>query len=156
MWVQLGIEQHQRSNRLIEEQQHQTRILLHTVQQQQEEMERVRKDNARMMQEQERILKSLSDKQNQRVEKPSADREFQEGNEQQSEEQGAGQRERSVSQQSHPNKNFNEAESENETERKPNRKWKVEPHGEFRKIKPPTFDGEKEEVAEAWLINMNK
>ena len=40
MWVQLGIEQHQRSNRLIEEQQHQTRILLHTVQQLQEEMER--------------------------------------------------------------------------------------------------------------------
>ena len=51
MWVQLGIEQHQRSNRLIEEHQHQTRILLHTVQQLQEDMERVCKDNARMMQE---------------------------------------------------------------------------------------------------------
>ena len=35
-------------------------------------------------------------------------------------------------------------------------KQKVELHGEFRKIKPPTFDGEKEEVVEAWLINMNK
>lgn len=28
--------------------------------------------------------------------------------------------------------------------------------GEFRKIKPPHFDGEQEEAAEAWLINMNK
>ena len=51
MWVQLGIEQHQRSNRLIEEQKQQTRILLHTVQLLQEEMERVRRENARMMQE---------------------------------------------------------------------------------------------------------
>ena len=75
MWVQLGIEQHQRSNRLIEEQQQQTRILLHTVQQLQEEMERVRQENAMMMQERERILKILSDKQNQRNENPSADRE---------------------------------------------------------------------------------
>ena len=32
----------------------------------------------------------------------------------------------------------------------------MELHGEFKKIKPPRFDGEKEEVAEAWLINMNK
>ena len=119
-------------------------------------MERVRKENARMMQDQERILKSLSDKQNQRVEKPSADREFQDRNGQQSEEHDRGQRERSVSQRSHPNRNFNEAESKNETERKPNKKQKVELHGEFRKIKPPMFDGEKEEVAEAWLINMNK
>ena len=109
-----------------------------------------------MMQDQDRILKSLSDKQNQRVEKPSADREFQERNEQQSEEQDTGRRERSVSQRSHPNKNFNEAESENETERKAGKRQRVELHGEFRKIKPPTFDGEKEEVAEAWLINMNK
>ena len=56
MWVQLGIEQHQRSNRLIEEKHQQTRILVHKVQQLQEEMERVRRENARMMQEQERIL----------------------------------------------------------------------------------------------------
>eukprot|EP00253_Pinus_taeda_P026214 PITA_26214 len=32
----------------------------------------------------------------------------------------------------------------------------MELHEEFRKIKPPHFDGESEEVAEAWLINMNK
>ena len=94
MWVQLGIEQHQRSNRLMEEQQQQTRILLHTVQQLQEEMERVRQENARMMQEQERILKSLSDKQNHRNENPSADREHQEGNEQQTEEQDVSQKEK--------------------------------------------------------------
>lgn len=35
------------------------------------------------------------------------------------------------------------------------RKHKVELQGEFRKIKPPTFDGEVEEVEEAWIINMN-
>ena len=29
-------------------------------------------------------------------------------------------------------------------------------HGEFQKIKPPMFDGVEEEVAESWLINMNK
>eukprot|EP00253_Pinus_taeda_P022539 PITA_22539 len=32
----------------------------------------------------------------------------------------------------------------------------MELQGEFRKIKPPHFDGESEEAAEAWLINMNK
>eukprot|EP00253_Pinus_taeda_P023048 PITA_23048 len=32
----------------------------------------------------------------------------------------------------------------------------MELQGEFCKIKPPHFDGEQEEAAEAWLINMNK
>ena len=32
----------------------------------------------------------------------------------------------------------------------------MELQGEFHKIKPPTFDGEAEEVAKAWLININK
>ena len=32
----------------------------------------------------------------------------------------------------------------------------MELEGEFWKIKPPKFDGEAEEVEEAWLINMNK
>ena len=27
--------------------------------------------------------------------------------------------------------------------------------GEFKKIKPPVFDGDVEEATEAWLINMN-
>ena len=53
------------------------------MQKTQEEMERVRDDNARLMQEWERILKSTSDKQNQGNEKLSTDRDFQEGNEQQ-------------------------------------------------------------------------
>ena len=35
-------------------------------------------------------------------------------------------------------------------------KQKKELQGEFRKIKPPSYDGEKEEDAEAWLINMIK
>ena len=65
MWIQLGVEQHQQTSRLLEEQQHQTSILLKTVQKIEEEMEKVRNDNARLMQEHERILKSLSDKKNQ-------------------------------------------------------------------------------------------
>ena len=36
------------------------------------------------------------------------------------------------------------------------KKQKVELQGEFWKIEHPTFDREVEEVAEAWLINMNK
>jgi len=32
----------------------------------------------------------------------------------------------------------------------------MELQGEFRKIKPPHFDGQHEEAAHAWLINMNK
>ena len=33
---------------------------------------------------------------------------------------------------------------------------KKELQGEFRKIKPPSYDGEKEEDVEAWLLNMIK
>lgn len=29
-------------------------------------------------------------------------------------------------------------------------------HGEFKKISPPSFDGETGEGAEAWLLNMSK
>lgn len=36
------------------------------------------------------------------------------------------------------------------------RKKKVELQREFKKIKPPTFDGEKKEDAETWILNMNK
>ena len=36
------------------------------------------------------------------------------------------------------------------------KKQKVELEGVFWKIKAPIFDGESEEVAEAWFINMNK
>eukprot|EP00253_Pinus_taeda_P029447 PITA_29447 len=42
--------------------------------------------------------------------------------------------------------------SEYQTPKRP----RVELQGEFGKIKPPHFDGESEEAAEAWLINMNK
>ena len=35
-------------------------------------------------------------------------------------------------------------------------KQSVELEGEFRRITPPTFDGEAEEMAEAWIVNMNK
>ena len=35
-------------------------------------------------------------------------------------------------------------------------KQKKELQGEFQKIKPPSYDGEKEEDVEAWLLNMIK
>ena len=34
------------------------------------------------------------------------------------------------------------------------KKKQIDLQGEFRKITPPTFDGEKEEDVEAWLLNM--
>ena len=60
------------------------------------------------------------------------------------------------SQRSNRNKDYNEVEYDNVTNPKGIKKQKVELQGEFRKIKLLTFDGVEEEVAEAWLINMNK
>ena len=62
----------------------------------------------------------------------------------------------SQSQCSNRNKNYNEAESDNVSNKKEVKRQKVELQGEFQKIKPPTFDGVEEEVAEAWMINMNR
>eukprot|EP00253_Pinus_taeda_P010917 PITA_10917 len=45
---------------------------------------------------------------------------------------------------------------DNVIEQQTSKRQRVELQGEFRKIKPPHFDGEQEEAAEAWLINMNK
>ena len=89
------------------------------------------------------------------MEHPSTDRGIQEGDEKQTRNNTTDRVEIIPSQQS-KNKNFNEAESGNLSDQQEIKKWKVELQGEFRKIKPPTFDGEAEEVAEAWLINMNK
>eukprot|EP00253_Pinus_taeda_P002762 PITA_02762 len=44
----------------------------------------------------------------------------------------------------------------NAFEQQTSKRQRIELQGEFRKIKPPYFDKEQEEVAEAWLINMNK
>eukprot|EP00253_Pinus_taeda_P018771 PITA_18771 len=87
LWVQLG-----------EEARITNQAILETVQELKNEMARLREDNSQLTMEQERILKSLSDRQNQLPINPR----------------------------------------------------------EFRKIKPPHFDREQEEAAEAWLINMNK
>eukprot|EP00253_Pinus_taeda_P011517 PITA_11517 len=104
-------------------------------------MARLREDNARLTMEQERILKSLSDRQNQVPVNPSAEQ-------QRSEEQNhhippEGSEER-------------EERSDNVFDQQTSKRKKVELQGEFRKIKPPHFDGEQEEAAEAWIINMNK
>eukprot|EP00253_Pinus_taeda_P036311 PITA_36311 len=49
-----------------------------------------------------------------------------------------------------------EDHSDNVPEQQTSKRQRMELQGEFRKIKPPHFDGEQEEAAEAWLINMNK
>lgn len=49
-----------------------------------------------------------------------------------------------------------EERSDNAFEQQTSKRKKMELQGEFRKIKPPHFDGEQEETTEAWLINMNK
>lgn len=36
------------------------------------------------------------------------------------------------------------------------KRHKLELQGDFKKIKPPTFNGKSEEVVEAWLVNFNK
>ena len=32
----------------------------------------------------------------------------------------------------------------------------MELHGKFKKLRPPMFDGESEEAAEAWLLNIKQ
>ena len=62
MWVQLGAETHSTNQ-----------AILQTVQELKGEMARLREDNARLTMEQERILKSLSEKQNPPLPSPSAE-----------------------------------------------------------------------------------
>ena len=73
-------------------------------------MLRVWRDNERFLQDQEKILKSLSDKQNQEMGHPSAEKELStEQEEQQTKNDTTGRIEKSPSQKS-KNKNYNEAE----------------------------------------------
>eukprot|EP00253_Pinus_taeda_P012349 PITA_12349 len=131
LWVQLG-----------EEARVTNQAILETVQELKNEMARLREDNARLTMEQERILKSLSDKQNQLPNNPSAEQQ------------------RMSEEQNHhiPPEGSEEQEerSDNVFDQQTSKRQKVELQGEFRKIKPPHFDGEQEEAAEAWIINMNK
>eukprot|EP00253_Pinus_taeda_P007271 PITA_07271 len=131
LWVQLG-----------EEARITNQAILETVQELKNEMARLREDNARLTIEQERILKSLSDRQNQLPANPSVEHP------------------RLSEEQNHhiPPEGSEEQEerSDNAFEQQTSKKQRMELQGEFRKIKPPHFDGEHEEAAEAWLINMNK
>ena len=102
------------------------------------------------------IIKSLSDKKNQGVLQPSPDRGMKEENEWQTKDQTTDIMGRSSSQWSKKKINYSEVESGNVSDQQEVKKQKVELQGEFRKIKPPTFDGEDEEVVEASLIIMNK
>eukprot|EP00253_Pinus_taeda_P028202 PITA_28202 len=131
LWMQLGEET--RSTNL---------AILETVQELKNEMARLRADNARLTMEQERILKSLSDKQNPPLANPSA------------EQQRITEEEHYHAESEIPEEE--EDQSANASEQQTSKRQKVELQGEFRKIKPPHYDGEQEEAAEAWLINMNK
>lgn len=105
-------------------------------------MARLQEDNARLTVEQERILKSLSDRQNQPLANPSA-------------EQQRMTKEQNY--QTEPEKSEErEDHSNNASKQQTSKRQRVELQGEFRKIKPLDFDGEEEEATEAWLINMNK
>ena len=116
-------------------------------------MIRVRRDNEKLIQDQEKILKSLSDRQNQATKHPSVENEP--STEPEDQNNAENKTEKSVSPRS-KNRNYQEAESGNLSGQQDLKRQKVELQGEFRKIKPPTFDGEVEEAAEAWLININK
>eukprot|EP00253_Pinus_taeda_P018433 PITA_18433 len=129
LWIQLGAET--RSTNL---------AILQTVQELKSEMARLREDNARLTEEQERILRSLSNKQNPPLANPSA-------------EQQRGTEEWDYAPEISEEK---EDHSDNVLEQQTSKRQKMELQGEFRKIKPPLFDGEQEEAVEAWLININK
>eukprot|EP00253_Pinus_taeda_P016580 PITA_16580 len=103
-------------------------------------MARLREDNARLTVEQERILKSLSDRQNPPLANPSAEQQ------------------RATEEWNYAPKISEEKEdhSDNVLDQQTSKRQKMELQGEFRKIKPPHFDAEPEEAAEAWLININK
>lgn len=131
LWVQLDKET--RSTNL---------AILETVQELKNEMARLREDNACLTVEQERILKSFSVRQNPPLANPSA--EHQKMTEEQNYQTGT------------ENSEGKEDHSDNVLEQQTSKRQRMELQGEFRKIKPPHFDGEQEEAAEAWLINMNK
>eukprot|EP00253_Pinus_taeda_P018941 PITA_18941 len=129
LWIQLGAETC--STNL---------AILQTVQELKSEMARLREDNAQLTVEQERILKTLSGKQNPPLANPSA-------------EQQRGTEERDYAPEISEEK---EDHSDNVLEQQTSKRQKMELQGEFWKIKPPLFDGEQEEAVEAWLININK
>lgn len=92
--------------------------------------------------EQERIIKSLSDRQNQLPVNPSAEQQrLSEEHNHHTKPEGSEDR---------------EEWSDNASEQQTSKRQRIELQGEFRKIKPPHFDEEQEEAAEAWLININK
>lgn len=96
--------------------------------------------------EQERILKSLSDKQNQQQSHPIPEQT------RVSNEQGY----HTEQEETEERAEIRGEKSDNAFEHQTPKRQRIELQGEFRKIKPPHFDGESEEAAEACLINMNK
>lgn len=117
---------------------------METVQELRNEIARLREDNARITMEQERILKSLSNKQNQKPLNPNA-------------EQRRMSKEQNLHIEPERLEGRNEEREErfdNASEQQTSKRQRIELQGEFRKIKPPHFDGEQEEAMEAWLINM--
>lgn len=101
---------------------------METVQELKNEMARLCEDNARLTMEQERLLKSLSDRQNQPPANPSAEQQrMSEEQNHHTEPEGSEER---------------EERSDNAFEQHTSKRQRIELQGEFHKIKPPHFDRE--------------
>ena len=92
-------------------------------------MARLQEDNARLTMEHERIIKSLSDRQNQQPPNPSTEQQR-------------------ISEEQNHHTELEESEGreeehcDNASEQQTSKRQQIELQGEFRKIKPPHFDGE--------------
>lgn len=110
------------------------------------EMDILRAENERLRHEQEKIMKTLYDKQNHRQPIPIPEPKNLIGNK----DLGGENTESEYDQERQ------EEESENISDHKRNQRQEDELQGEFKKIKPPIVDNEQEEDVEAWLISMKK
>lgn len=108
------------------------------------------------MTDQERIIRILTNKKNQRtlVQKPDN-----EGKEKSHRHREDSVPKKSLTPELEGDKEIEEQESKNNSHGKPCKVMKIqkmELQGEFKKIKPSTFDGRSEEGAKAWLVNIKK
>jgi len=107
----------------------------------------LRPDNERMWQEKEKILKSLSDRHKQRGPDPSTEDRERTPTTHHGEENAES---------TEGHKEDQEGCSDNVSDQRKTKTQKMELQGEFKNLKPSLFEGESEEAAKAWLIDMDK
>jgi len=105
---------------------------METIQELKDEMARLQEDNERMMQEQEKIMKILLERQNHQPLIPSPEHVNMTGE----------QEFRTENVETESGKENHEEESDNLSRYKTQKRQKMELQWEIRKIKPPLFDGE--------------